>query len=62
MSEQQSSDRALMDMRDERDHLSVQLSLLTDTQRSSPAEILRVQRELDLLERRIASYSRAPDA
>jgi chorismate mutase len=56
MPEQQSSDRALIDMRDERDHLSVQLSLLKDTQRSSPAEISRVQRELNVLERRIASY------
>lgn len=62
MPEQQSSDRALIDMLDERDHLSVQLSLLMDTQRSSPAEILRVQRERDLIERRIASYSRKPDA
>jgi hypothetical protein len=61
MTERQSSDRVLVDLRDQRDHLTVQLSLLKDTQRSDPGEIFSLQREIELLDRRIDNHSRAPD-
>jgi hypothetical protein len=56
MVQPETPDRALVDMRDQRDHLRVQLSLLKDTQRSQPADIARVQRELDILEQRISKH------
>jgi hypothetical protein len=46
---------------DLRDHTTIQLSLLKDTQRSDPGEIFSLQREIELLDQRIDNHSRAPD-
>jgi primosomal protein N'' len=62
MRDQQSPDRALSDMRDKRDHLSIQLSLMRDSQRPTAAEINDLQRQLELLEQRIAKHSTVLDA
>jgi hypothetical protein len=59
---QQSSDRGLIDLREERDHLSVQLSLIKDVQRTPASEILRLQREIELLDRRINNRARELNA
>lgn len=58
----QSNDRTLIDLRDERDHLSIQISLLKDGERTDPAVLFGLQRELELLDRRIAKHGREPDA
>jgi chaperonin cofactor prefoldin len=60
MRQQQSIDRALIDLRDQRDHLSIQISLLKDSQQSDAAEISALQRELGTIDRRIANHSPAP--
>lgn len=60
MSEQQPTDRALIDLRDQRDHLRIQLSLMKDSQRPTAAEIVELERQLDVLERCIVNHSPAP--
>ncbi len=55
-------DRTLIDMRDERDHLSIQINLLKDSDRPDRAVLLGLRRNLKLLDRRIANHTRAPDA
>jgi hypothetical protein len=60
MGEQQPTDRALIDLRDERDHLRIQLSLMKDSQRPTAADIVELQRQLELVDRRIANHSPAP--
>ena len=57
MKEQQSIDPALVDLRDQRDHLNVQISLLKDSQQSDPVEILRLEGELWAVDGRITKYS-----
>jgi hypothetical protein len=55
-------DRALIDLRDERDDLSIRLSLLKDDRLTPPAVLSRLKQDIEELERRIAKYSRARDA
>jgi|KBSMisStaDraftv2_1062788.scaffolds.fasta_scaffold638441_2 hypothetical protein len=49
--------RSLIDLRDERDDLSVRLSLLEDNRLTPPAELFRLKQDLAVLERRIAKES-----
>ncbi len=58
----ESTDRALIALRDERDHLSIQISLLADNRLTAPDELFRLRRELEALERRIAVHTRSADA
>jgi vacuolar-type H+-ATPase subunit D/Vma8 len=60
MREQQPTDRALVDLRDQRDHLRIQLSLMKDSQQPTAAEIVELQRQLEIVDRRIANHSPAP--
>ena len=62
MPTQQTSDRALIDMRAQRDHLSIQISLLKDSEQPDGIAIFGLQCELEFLDRRIANHSPAPDA
>jgi hypothetical protein len=43
-------------MREQRDHLSVQLSLMKESQRPTAAEIIELERQLEVIERRIAKH------
>ena len=54
--------RALIDLRDERDDLSIRLNLLEEDRLTAPSELLRMKRDLAVLERRIADQKRAPPA
>ena len=47
-------DRVLLDLRDERDHLSIRISLLNDREPVDVAELTAMQRNLALLDNRIA--------
>ena len=49
--------RSLIDLRDERDDVSVRLSRLEDNRLTTPAELFRLKQELAILERRIAKES-----
>jgi hypothetical protein len=53
-------DRALIDLRDERDHLNVQLSLLSDDRLASAAELSRLKLAIQVVERRIVEHQRRP--
>lgn len=55
------TDRALIDLRDARDELSIQISLLKDGDRIDPAVLSTLQYKLGLLEVRIAEH-KAPAA
>ena len=55
-------DQGLSTLFDERDHLSIQLSLLKDTDAPDPMKVFEMQRQLDALDRRITKYQAAPDA
>jgi hypothetical protein len=48
------TDRALIDLREARDDLSIQISLLNDGDRIDPAVLSTLQHKLGLLEIRIA--------
>ncbi len=54
-------DRTLIDLRDERDHLSIRISLLKDSDQPDPAALFRLQQDLEILDRRIDKHTRAPD-
>jgi septation ring formation regulator EzrA len=54
--------RALIDLRDERDDLSIRLNLLEEDRLTAPSELFRMKRDLAVLERRIADQKRAPPA
>ena len=54
-------DRTLIDLRDERDHLSIRISLLKDSHQPDPATLFRLQQDLEILDRRIDKHTRAPD-
>ena len=58
----ESTDRALIDLRDERDHLSIQISLLAENRLTAPDELFRLRRQLEALERRIVVHTRSSDA
>ena len=49
-------DRALIDLRDERDDLSIQINLLQDRDRTDLAELMTLQHDLGLLDQRIARH------
>ena len=49
-------DRALVDLRDQRDHLSIQISLLKDADVVDPAALIMMQRNLSLLDNRISAH------
>jgi len=49
--------RALIDLRDERDDLRVRLSLLEDNRLTTPTELFDLKQGLAVLERRIAKES-----
>ena len=49
-------DRALIDLRDERDDLSIQINLLQDRDRTDPAKLGTLRRDLGLLDQRIAKH------
>ena len=51
------TDRALIDLREARDDLSVQISLLRDGDRIDPGVLATLQRNLGLLEVRIAEHT-----
>jgi hypothetical protein len=56
------TDPGLMTLREERDHLSIQISLLEDGDEPDPMQLFEMQRQMDLLERQIKKHSLAPDA
>jgi len=60
MPESYSTDRALIDLRDKRTDLSVQISLLKDSENPSKHELIRLERQLELLDQRISRH-RTPD-
>jgi len=57
----ESTDRALIDLRDQRTDLAVRISLLKDGDKPDQVELSRLQRDLDLLDRRIATHRTARD-
>jgi len=52
----QPMDRSLIDLRDRRDQLSVEISLLKDSEHPDPDVLYRLQRELQLLDLRIDKH------
>ena len=54
-------DRVLLDLRDERDHLSIRISLLKDREPIDFAVLTVMQRNLALLDNRIARQLSLPD-
>jgi hypothetical protein len=54
-------DRTLIDLRDERDHLSIRISLLKHSDQPDPSVLFGLQRDLEILDRRIDKQTRAPD-
>jgi hypothetical protein len=54
--------RVLIDLRDERDHVSIQLNLLQENRLTAPAELSRLKQDLEVLERRIANHQGASPA
>ena len=57
----ETTDRALIDLRDQRTDLAVRISLLKDGDKPDQVELSRLQRDLDLLDRRIATHRTARD-
>jgi len=57
MKKSEPPNRSLIDLRDERDDLSVRLSLLEDDRLTPPAELFRLKQDLAVLERRIVKES-----
>jgi hypothetical protein len=56
------TDPGLITLREERDHLSIQISLLKDSANPDPMQLFEMQRQMDLLDRRIERHRLAPDA
>ena len=56
------TDPGLTTLREERDHLSIQISLLKDSDDPDPMRLFEMQREMDLLDRWIQKHRLAPDA
>ena len=52
------TDRALIDLRDARDDLSIEISILEDADRVDPVEMGTLRRKLGILNQRIASHSK----
>jgi hypothetical protein len=56
--ERVTTDRALIDLRDARDDLSIQINILEDSDRIDPAEMSTLKRKLGILDYRIASHGK----
>jgi len=54
-------DTSLDALNDERDHLSIQISLAADAETPDPARLAILRDQMHMLERRISNY-RPPDA
>ena len=54
------TDGALIDLRDQRTDLAIRISLLKDADLPDQLLLSRLQWELELLDRRIATYRSAP--
>ena len=50
------TDRALIDLRDERTDMAIRVSLLKNSEQPDEQLLFRMQRDLELLDRRIATY------
>jgi hypothetical protein len=57
----ESTDRALIDLRDQRTDLAVRISLLKDGDKPDQVELSRLERDLDFLDRRIATHRTVRD-
>jgi hypothetical protein len=55
-------DQGLLTLREERDHLSIQISLLKDGDDPDPMKLFEMQREMDSIDRRIQKHRAVPDA
>ena len=55
------TDRALIDLRDRRTDLAIKISLLKDGNHPDQLLLARLQRDLELLDRRIATHRSAPE-
>ena len=58
----QPMDRSLIDLRDRRDQLSIEISLLKDADRPDLDVLFRLQRDLQFLDSRIDMKTRGPHA
>jgi hypothetical protein len=54
----QPMDRSLIDLRDRRDQLSIEISLLKCTGQPDPVAISRMQRDLEYMDSRIDTYTK----
>ena len=56
--ERVTTDRALIDLRDARDDLSIQINILEDSDQIDPAEMSTLKRKLGILNQRIVSHKK----
>jgi hypothetical protein len=54
--ERVTTDRALIDLRDARDDLTIEINILEDSDGIDPAEMSTLKRKLGILDDRIASH------
>ena len=54
------TDRALIDLRDQRTDLAVRISLLKDSDQPDKNVLFVLQRDLEILDRRIAAHRSSP--
>ena len=54
------TDRVLIDLRDQRTDLAIRISLLKDRDQPDTTKLFALQRDLELLDRRIANHRIAP--
>lgn len=57
----ETTDRALIDLRDQRTDLAIRISLLKDSDQPDEIVLSRLERQLELLDRRIATHRNAPN-
>ena len=57
----ETTDRALIDLRDQRTDLAIRISLLKDSDQPDLLLLSRLQRDLELLDRRIATHRSIPE-
>ena len=56
------TDRVLIDLRDQRTDLAIRISLLKDSEQPDTKVLYGLQRDLELLDRRIVTHRSAPEA
>lgn len=56
------TDRALIDAREQRTDIAIRISLLADNDQPDEQLLSRLQRDLELLDRRIATHRSSRDA